>query len=208
MITAIATKLPGTFNSLKFVSGLDDTKGAAIVWLHGIGERGNDLMLVAKYGLPAAISEGRLKCSADVFCPQLEIDREWDPKRIAELMTHIRGQYARSALLGFSLGALGVCEVLAEFGLQANLHIAIAPRTRQLPFVRQISTHLVSVSGEHDLWPASSEYYDQLRALGAQVEEVVLPGEGHFISETALTHPTAQRALGALGIQLTQLNEA
>ena len=208
MNPAVVTHLPGGFASLKFHSALMGRSSAAIVWLHGTGERGNDLTLVAKYGLPAAIDQRRLKINADVFCPQLEVDREWEPSRLAELMSHVRGAYSGSALLGFSLGALGVCEALAELGPQADLHIAIALRTRRLPVVQQVGTNFLSVSGEHDLWPAGSEYCRQLRDLGASVEEVVLPNEGHFIAEAALWHTTSVRALRALGIQLAPLHEA
>jgi hypothetical protein len=208
MNTAVATHLPGGFASLDFRSALMGRASAAIVWLHGLGERGNDLTLVAKYGLPAAIDQGRLQITADVLCPQLEDDREWEPGRIAELMAHVRGQYSGSALLGFSLGALGVCETLAELGPQADLHLAIAPRARRLPLVPQIGTNFLSVSGEHDLWPTGSEYCRQLRHLGARAEEVVLPNEGHFISEAALWHPTSVGALRALGILYTPPHEA
>lgn len=202
MNTSVATHLPGGFSALAFRSTETRPSSAAIVWLHGVGERGNDLNRVAKYGLPAAIAEGCLQTTADFFCPQLELDREWESSRLAELMADVRRQYAGAALLGFSLGALGVCEVLEELGAQADLHIAIAPRMLRLPFVTQVGTHLLTVSGEHDVWPISGEYCRQLQKLGARVDEVVLPNEGHFISESALWHPSSLSALRTVGIEL------
>jgi predicted esterase len=203
MITSVQSQLPGGFQALVFSPTSTDQTAACIVWLHGIGERGGDLSLVAKYGLPAALDQRRARINATVLCPQLESDGEWEPARIAELMAQVRKQYAHTALVGFSLGALGVCETVAELGPQSNLHVAIAPRTRHLPTLPQKGTRLLSISGEHDRWPTTAEYLRQLRDLGAVVEEVVLPDEGHFISESALWHPSSVTALQTLGIQLT-----
>jgi predicted esterase len=203
MSIAAPTHFPGGFAGVEFAPDSLSRDGPVVVWLHGIGERGDDVNLILKYGLPAALAEKRVQINATVLCPQLEAGREWDSSRLGELMAHARCRSAQCALLGFSLGALGVCELLSDLGPQANLHIAIAPRTRRLPVASQIGTHLVGVSGEHDRWPPAEEYFRQLRGLGARVEEVVLPNEGHFISETALWHTACVRELEALSIKVT-----
>lgn len=119
--------LPENFRLLHFPQAAGAKPARCIVWLHGIGERGDDLSLVSRYGLPAALKDGRLTVNADVICPQLEAGRAWSAERLAHLMAGLGKQYEASALLGYSLGADGVCQLLAQLGSQAGIHIAIAP---------------------------------------------------------------------------------
>lgn len=208
MIGFAEQSLPGGFKALVAPTGILRAQSLAIIWLHGIGERGTDLNLVLKYGLPAALAEDRLKTNATVICPQLEADLEWEPRRVAALMSYARTTYSRTALIGFSLGALGVCELLAELGPQSDQHVAIAPRTRRMPFASQLGTRLLSISGEQDPWPSSAAYLQGLRALGAVAEEVILPNEGHFISESALWHSATQASMQRIGIRIAGENAA
>jgi hypothetical protein len=39
-----------------------------------------------------------------------------------------------------------------------------------------------------------------IQARGGVAEEVILPGQGHFISEEALWQPSLQARMGALGL--------
>ena len=202
MYSHAATQLPGGFAALRFEPASEQYSDVALVWLHGRGERGADLSLVTKFGLPEAISKQRAQVAATVLCPQLEHEREWEPCRVAELMAHVRQQFQRTAIIGYSLGALGICELLAGVGSQADLHVAIAPRMRTLPTMLQPKTHLLSICGEHDRWPSADAFYHRLRALQGRVDEVVLPNEGHFISGVALSHPSLVSALSALGAEI------
>jgi hypothetical protein len=200
MTYTLASTRNAGFRCLEIRQASDHCSESAIVWLHGIGERGSDLPLVAKYGLPAALLEGRLTLSADVVCPQLEAGLEWKPSRTKELLVGLRADYERLALVGFSLGGLGVCELLATLGPHADIHVAIAPRVRQFATVSQVGTTFLLLAGEHDQSETTPQFLHELRARGAVVEQAVLPNEGHFISETALKHPTFVNAMASMTI--------
>jgi predicted esterase len=194
---------PGEFRCLEFRQETGFRGKNAVVWLHGIGERGHELPLVAKYGLPAALLEGRVTADADVICPQLEADMEWEPSRTKELLSGLSAEYSALALIGFSLGGLGVCELLAQYGPRADVHVAIAAQTRRRVTASQTNSNFLSVSGEHDPWHAMAQYIREFQTLGGLGEQVVLPNEGHFISETALKHPKFVSALLSIGISFS-----
>jgi hypothetical protein len=173
------------------------------VWLHGIGERGDDIALVSKYGLPAALKEGRLSVNADVICPQLEAGLTWSPERLACLLAELRKQYEASALLGYSLGADGVCELLAYAGSQASIHIAIAPNAFVPIVASQAATRFLTISGEYDPWLDADTFLLAVRSSGGDADSAVMQGEGHYISESALTHPKLVTVLASIGIAFT-----
>ncbi|AMC36493.1 hypothetical protein [Janthinobacterium sp. B9-8] len=188
------------FRLLHFSQAAGVKLARCIVWLHGMGERGGDLSLVSKYGLPAALKEGRLTVNADVICPQLEAGLTWSAERIARLMAELRKQYEVSVLLGYSLGADGVCELLAHFGSQASIHIAIAPSASAPIVASQAATRFLVISGEYDPWLDENDFLLAVQASGGEADSAVMQGEGHYISESALVHPKLVTALASIGI--------
>jgi predicted esterase len=194
---------PENFRLLTFPQKPCLKSARCMVWLHGIGERGDDLSLVAKYGLPAALKEGRLTVNADVICPQLEAGLTWPAERLASLLGELRKQYEVSALLGYSLGADGVCELLAQLGSQASIHIAIAPAAVVPIVASQAATKFLAISGEDDPWLDADAFLLAVRASGGEADRAVMQGEGHYISESALTHPKFVAALASIGIVFT-----
>jgi len=49
-----------------------------IIFLHGVGERGDDLERVKKYGLPHYLETGEVKLPAYIAVPQCPADVRWD----------------------------------------------------------------------------------------------------------------------------------
>ncbi|MDW5418950.1 hypothetical protein R6242_20465 [Iodobacter sp. CM08] len=195
-----SVQLSEYFRLLNFPQKLGVKSARCMVWLHGIGERGDDLSLVSRYGLPAALKEGRLTVNADVICPQLEAGLTWSAERLAQLMAELRKHYEVSAVFGYSLGADGVCGLLADFGSQASIHIAIAP-SALVPIVAcQAATRFLVISGEYDPWLEADAFLDAIRASGGEADSAVMQGEGHYISESALAHPKLVAALASIGI--------
>lgn len=200
MTTDLSASPPENFRLRQFSQGHGTSSTRCMVWLHGSGERGTDLSLVSRYGLPAALTEERLTVSADVICPQLETELPWPPDRLAKLLAGLRERYESLALVGFSLGAVGVCELLARLGPQANVHVAIAPSGHVPVVANQRTTRLLAISGEDDPWLEGAEFLSAVRVKGGEADSAVMHGEGHYISESALAHPTLVAALASIGI--------
>jgi predicted esterase len=190
----------GDFPCLQF--GPDDHSRPVVLWLHGVGERGDDLSLVTMYGLPAALVGRRVITNATVVCPQLESNAEWQPARVHGLLSELKSRYRCATIVGFSLGGLGVCEVLSEYGAVADLHIAIAGRARDLPRANQRDVRFLAISGELDPWPQMPAFVKSVRTLNGEAEEVILAGQGHFISESAFHHPRFQELAASIDLQL------
>jgi hypothetical protein len=187
--------------ALKF-STTESNSRSAIIWLHGIGERGTDPLIVARYGLPAAIATGRAVTTCDVICPQLPEASEWRSPLVRSLVLHAKPTYDVIVLIGYSLGGLGVLNLVADFGAACALHVSIAGGIPRTPTANQVGVHLLSIQGEHDLRPEVSRFVAQVRQLGGLAEEAIIKDANHYISESALWKPELQVALSALGIDL------
>jgi hypothetical protein len=179
-----------------------EQSGAAIVYLHGSGERGGDLTLVTRYGLPAAISEGRAIASCPIFCPQLEAEDEWEPHRVASFVRQVRQRHPEVALIGYSLGASGVCSAVAHIGPLAAVHVAIAGQAPDNVIAGQEGVQLLAIQGELDTWPNTGRLVSGINERGGRATSVVLPGMGHYVSEEAVAHPACTAMLGAIGIEV------
>ncbi|KAF1049190.1 hypothetical protein [Xylophilus sp.] len=186
------------FQCLQF--GPSDRSRPAILWLHGVGARGNDISLVAKYGLPAALLAARAATNATVVCPQLEAHAEWQPLRVQSLVSTLRETHRNIVLIGFSLGGLGVCDLLCQGGPAADLNVTLAGRARDLPQVGQTGVRFLAVSGELDPWPQMGAFVRRVVELGGTAEEHIMAGQGHYISESGLIHERFQTLIGSLGV--------
>lgn len=180
----------------------------AIVHLHGSGERGSDLESVTRYGLPAAVLQGRAWVDCPVLCPQLEAQAEWDPGRVASFVGSARQRYSGIVLIGYSLGASGVCQTVARLGAVARLHIAIAGQAPDRASAAQEGVRFLAIQGELDPWPGTDGLVCSINEQGGHARSVVLAGAGHFVSETALAHPVSVATLQEAGVELVFREEA
>ena len=98
-----------------------------VLFLHGAGERGNDLELVKKHGPPKLISQGK-ELPFIVVSPQCPKDRWWEPIELLALLDEISGKYKvdadRISVTGLSMGGFGSWR-LAFYA--PNRFAAIAP---------------------------------------------------------------------------------
>ncbi|PNH95201.1 alpha/beta hydrolase-fold protein [Vibrio diazotrophicus] len=104
-----------------------DEKWPLIISLHGSGERGTDLELLKKEGMPKLIEEGVEFPFVMVF-PQCEKFSAWEPDRIKLLVDEIVDTYhvdqSRLYLTGYSLGGYGTWATAIKY---PDLFAAIAP---------------------------------------------------------------------------------
>jgi len=189
----------GDFRCLEFRPTVKSS--VAVIWLHGIGERGSDISLVAKYGLPAELNRGALLTNATVVCPQLEADGEWLAARLSALLSELQSEVGPTILVGYSLGGLGVCEFLRLCGRGAAAYVAIAGRPRELLSGNMTGVRFLALSGELDPRPQMQEYVRSVIVNGGSAEEVILSKQGHYIAEVALRHPSFLDLAGSIGIR-------
>jgi predicted peptidase len=84
-----------------------------IVFLHGIGERGEDLELVKKWGLPRFTESGEITLPACIAAPQCPAEVRWDgvidglDAMLDELLAQHPIDADRVYLTGFSMGGFG-----------------------------------------------------------------------------------------------------
>lgn len=106
-----------------------DTKESwpLVLFLHGAGERGDDLELVKKHGPPKLISEGK-DFPFIVVSPQCPKDRWWEPIELVALLDDLQSKLKvdedRIYLTGLSMGGFGTWR-LAAFA--PDRFAAIAP---------------------------------------------------------------------------------
>ncbi len=129
---AQATFVPQSFTSeitlklgyrylLTLPSGYADDpqkKWPLLVFLHGAGERGDDLELLKKHGPTKLIAEGRT-FEAIVIAPQVPSGEFWNPHGVNALVETIKRTHRvdedRVYLTGISMGGFGTFETITHY---------------------------------------------------------------------------------------------
>lgn len=111
-------------------AGYTDDPGKSwpmILFLHGVGERGNDLAQVLLYGLPPYV-ESREDFPFVVVAPQCPLEADWDTETLYALTRHAGKLYRiderRLYLTGISMGGFGTWDMACKY---PDLFAAIAP---------------------------------------------------------------------------------
>jgi predicted peptidase len=106
---------------LTLPDGYDEAAGKKwplLVFLHGAGERGDDLNLLKKHGPPKLIAAGR-KFEAIVVSPQVTSGEYWNPHGVKALVDAVRKLHRvdddRVYLTGISMGGFGTFDTLAHY---------------------------------------------------------------------------------------------
>jgi len=160
-------------------------KWPLLLFLHGAGERGNDLRLVKKHGPPKLIEQGK-DFPFVIVSPQCPKGRWWEPFELTALLDYIVANYKidqqRIYVTGLSMGGFGTWSLAAY---TPDRFAAIAPicgggeplwalRLRQLP--------VWAFHGAKDkvVPPSrSKEMVEALKAVGAEVRFTLYPNAGH-----------------------------
>jgi len=93
-------------------------KWPLLVFLHGAGERGDDLNLLKKHGPPKMIAAGH-KFEAIVVCPQVPTGQAWNAYGVKALVDSVKKEQrvdnARVYLTGISMGGFGTFDTIAQY---------------------------------------------------------------------------------------------
>ena len=92
------------------------TKLPLLLFLHGAGERGDDLEVVKKHG-PPKLCEGQADWPFITVSPQCAKEKRWDAAVLAKLVDHIaasqQGDEKRLYVTGLSMGGSGTWSIIA-----------------------------------------------------------------------------------------------
>ena len=156
-----------------------------LLFLHGSGERGDDLELVKVHGPPKLISQGQ-EFPFIVVSPQCPKERRWEPIELVALLDDLSKKYKvdedRICVTGLSMGGFGTWE-LASFA--PNRLAAIAPICgggEKYWVKRFVHLPVWAFHGAKDTGvplERSQIMIDELKKKGANPKLTVYPEAGH-----------------------------
>lgn len=193
------------FRYIEYLPPDKPVSSAVLIYLHGSGERGDDLSLVKRYGLPSLLARAEVSVNCPVLCPQLEAGANWVSDRIARFIEAATTKTQKTALVGYSLGASGVCEAISRYGPLVDVAVAIAGQAPDCVESIQRGTKFFAIQGEMDPWPSTSSFVSSITAADGVAQSATLNGKGHYISEDALFHPELSAMLRYAGIEIEVL---
>jgi pimeloyl-ACP methyl ester carboxylesterase len=113
--------LPGDYTSS------EESRWPLILFLHGAGERGDDLEMVKKHGPPKLVEEGK-EFSFIIVSPQCPLGQWWSAELLNRLLDKIITEYRidedRVYLTGLSMGGFGTWDLASKY---PDRFAAIAP---------------------------------------------------------------------------------
>lgn len=125
----LMTTIPMTFDYLLYLPKDYDSKESwpLVLFLHGSGERGDDLELVKKHGPPKRVAAGK-EFPFILISPQCPDIERWSPRILAALLDIIIKKYHvdedRVYVTGLSMGGFGTWAMAAKY---PERFAAIAP---------------------------------------------------------------------------------
>lgn len=182
------TKTVGYRYALYLPNGYDKDpakRWPLIIFLHGIGERGNDLALLQVNGIPRKIADGE-SFPFIIAAPQCPDNDWWSPDTINALLDELierhRVDEDRVYLTGLSMGGFGTWSTAAQY---PGRFAAIAPicgggnafMANNLKHTPTWAFH--GAKDETVPIKRSQEMVDALKACGGEVKFTVYPEAGH-----------------------------
>ncbi len=164
-----------------------DKKWPLVVFLHGSGERGNNLAQLAKHGPPKLIAAGQ-DFPAIIASPQAPDHSIWNPHGVKALTDDLARQYRvdvnRTYLTGLSMGGFGTWDTAFEY---PDTYAAIIPicggagvRFVMADRIKHIPAWIFHGAKDPVVDPAfSKQMNDVLNKLGASVKFTLYPDMKH-----------------------------
>ena len=156
-----------------------------ILFLHGAGERGNNLDLVKTHGPPKQVEAGR-DLPFIVVSPQISEGEWWDSIHLLALLDEIEARYrvdqTRIYLTGLSMGGYGTWDLAMR---APDRFAAIAPILWRRPEIYSLPAgeyaHLGVPRAKDRVVPlqASEQMIDAINACGGNARLTIYPEAGH-----------------------------
>jgi predicted peptidase len=188
---------------------LEDKSLPLILFLHGAGERGDDLKLVTKQGIPKLIEEGK-DFPFVVVSPQCPTDKKWNTKALIALIDEIISKHNidedRIYVTGLSMGGNGTWRLAAEIADRLAAVIPICGWSDPFDICSLGNLPVWAFHGAKDLIvPATSSQVlvDRINYCKGNAKITIYPDAGHDswtetynnpeIYEWLLSHSKSQR---------------
>jgi predicted peptidase len=174
-----------------------DMKWPLILFLHGMGERGNDLELLKNHPLPKTLDKQK-DFPSIVISPQLPLDKQkWDDyfDSLKKLLDQIKSKYSidtqRVYLTGISMGGAGTWNFALRY---PHYFAAIVPiagaykfRSREIPEniceIKELSIWTFHGGKDQAVEPWQTEIIvDALKACGSNIRYTHYPEADHIQS--------------------------
>jgi len=156
-----------------------------ILFLHGAGERGDDLTLVLREGLPHLL-ETLPDFPFVVVSPQETQARRWTPDGLAALLDEVAGKYrvdrGRVYVTGLSSGATAALELTIHHPdrIAAVAPVAFTAIPRDLCRMKDVPAWIFHDAGDERVPEGrAKKLAAELRACGGEVKLTIFPAEGH-----------------------------
>jgi predicted peptidase len=165
-----------------------------LLYLHGSGDRGNDLSLVEEHGLPRFLSDGG-NYPTIVAAPQCRKDRYWQPDELLVLIDFLEDKFSidpdRIYVLGESMGGSGAWNLAQH---SPNRFAAVVPLCGYgYPQTAESIGDLPiwAFHGKHDNIVPLEESERMVNAVakaGGQARLTILKERGHDLRDLAWKH--------------------
>ncbi|MDO8587109.1 MAG: prolyl oligopeptidase family serine peptidase [Armatimonadota bacterium] len=183
--------LPPDYGKIK------DKHWPLLVFLHGAGERGNDLEKVKLLGPPRMVADGK-KFPFILVSPQCPEDSWWTEQTdvLAAMIDEVEAKYSvdkrRIYLTGVSMGGFGAWALATR---QPKRFAAIAPicgagQPYTAYMLKDIPMWVFHGDKDNVVPPAKSqEMVDAVRAAGGNPKFTLYPGVGHYSWDATYGNP-------------------
>ncbi|MBX9257577.1 dienelactone hydrolase family protein [Desmonostoc muscorum CCALA 125] len=206
--------LPYLFSSVS-----EDTNKPAplVLFLHGARDRGTDLNVLLKWGLPRFVNESS-PLPYFFAAPQLPEEQTWVDREsdvialLDELIASQPIDPSRVILSGFSLGTAGTWHIGASHPDRFAGLVAVSgrvPKTleaSQIAALKEIPIQIFQGAKDEKLpIEDTQQIVDTLRGLGGIVDFTVFPEGDHFIADEVYGDPKLQNWLVSVSRRQTSV---
>ncbi|AZA84279.1 phospholipase [Chryseobacterium lactis] len=168
-----------------------------IVFLHGSGERGNNLEMVKAHS-PFTYKE-LIKEPVAILAPQCPADRWWDTVTIYNLIREIQKKYkidaSRIYLTGLSMGGWGTLKLAMEHPeMFAAVASVCAPTdqvmTANIQQYKNLNMKIFHGGIDDVVLPENAfKFYQKLHPVNPSAELVIFPNDNHNSWDSAYSDP-------------------
>ncbi|HTL30524.1 MAG TPA: prolyl oligopeptidase family serine peptidase [Tepidisphaeraceae bacterium] len=160
-----------------------------VLFLHGAGERGDDIEMVKTHGPPKLVAQG-MRLPFILVSPQCPKDEWWDPQLLTPLLDEIQRTYKvdpdRVYLTGLSMGGFGTWDMARRHPSRFAAIVPICGGSEPslvslFPALKMLPVWAFHGADDKTVPPSrSEEMINALHKLGnSQAGLTIYPGVGH-----------------------------